>query len=47
MSRELSKYISEKVKVLSQMGFKVSRSTFAHAVNEIQVDHIARAIIFS
>jgi hypothetical protein len=42
----MSEYITEKIRVLHQLGFKkVTKTDFANAKNEIQVDQIARRIM--
>ncbi|MEG2018529.1 MAG: hypothetical protein RR128_08740 [Clostridium sp.] len=47
MNKELKNYIKYKAKVLHQLGINVGTEVFAKASNEIQVDHIARNILFS
>ena len=39
-------YIKRKVKIMNQLGYKISADFFIGCVNEIQVDNRARDIIF-
>lgn len=45
--KELKKHIKYKAKVLYQLGFKIDTKIFTNAKNEIQVDNIAKNILFN